>query len=95
MARLAADAEGKLQNSHYNGERKAWDWDKYVALYKEQYAIMENFTDYVYSGMDNGIKFCHFLQGIKWRLQSMMFVPNKKSMSQISMQLCLIWVKWS
>ena len=26
---------------------------------------MESFTDYGYSGMDNGTKVCHFLQGIK------------------------------
>ena len=42
-----------------------WDWDKYVALHKEQHAIMESLTDYGYSGMDNGSKVCHFLQGIK------------------------------
>ena len=26
---------------------------------------MESLTDYGYSGMDNGTKICHFLQGIK------------------------------
>ena len=65
VARQAIDAEGKLQNSHYDGERKSWDWDKYVALHKEQHAIMESLTDYGYSGMDNGTKVHHFLQGIK------------------------------
>ena len=65
VARQAAYAEGKLQNSHFYGERKTWDWDKYVALHKEQHAIMESLTDYHYSGMDNGTKVCHFLQGIK------------------------------
>ena len=28
VARHAADAKGKLQNSLYDGERKMWDWDK-------------------------------------------------------------------
>ena len=41
-----------------------WDWDKYVALHKEQHAIMESLTDYGFSGMDNGTKVLHFLQGI-------------------------------
>ena len=35
VARKTADAEGKLKNSHYDGERKAWDWDKYATLYNE------------------------------------------------------------
>ena len=47
------------------GEKKWWDWDKYVTLHKEQHAIIESITDYGYSGMDNGTKVCHFLQGIK------------------------------
>ena len=50
VAREAADAEGKLQNSHYDGERKTWDWDKYVVLHKEQHAIIESLIDYGYSG---------------------------------------------
>ena len=33
-------------------------------LHKEQHAIMECFTDYGYSDMNNGTKVCHFLQGI-------------------------------
>ena len=65
VARQAACAEGKLQNSHCNGGRNTWDWDKYVALHKEQHAIMESLADYGYSGMDNGTKVHHFLQGIK------------------------------
>ena len=56
VARQATEAERKLQDSHYGGERKSWDWDKYVALHKEQHAIMESLTDYGYSGMDNGTK---------------------------------------
>ena len=35
VARNATDAEGRLQNSHYDGARNTWHWDKYVALYKE------------------------------------------------------------
>ena len=65
MAMQTTDVERKLQNSQYDGERKGWDWDKYVALHKEQHAIMESLTDYGYSGMDNGTKVCHFLQCIK------------------------------
>ena len=65
VARQATDAEGKLQISHDDGERNSWDWDKCVVLHKEQHAIIESLTDYGYSGLDNGPKVCHFLQGIK------------------------------
>ena len=65
MARQAADAERKLKISHYDGERKGWDQDKNVTLHKEQHTTMESLTDYSYSGMVNGTKVCHILQGIK------------------------------
>ena len=65
VVRQDTDAEGKLQNSHYNCKRKTWEWDMYVALHKEQQAIMESITDYGYSGMDNGTKVRHVLQVIK------------------------------
>ena len=45
VARQATEAKRKLQTSHYDGERIGWDWDKYVALYKEQHAIMESLTN--------------------------------------------------
>ena len=65
VARQAADADRKLQNPYYDGERKTWGWNKYVPFHKEQHAIMESLTDYGYSGMDDSTKVHHFLQGIK------------------------------
>ena len=65
VARQAAEAEEKLQKSHYDGERKTWDWDKNVTLHKEQHPTMESITDHDYCGMDNYTKICHFLQSIK------------------------------
>ena len=32
---------------------------------------------------------------LSWRQQSILSGPNQRSMKQISIQLCLIWVKWS
>ena len=54
-----------LQNSHYDGEKKGWDWDKYVTLRKEQHTIMKHMVDHGNSGIDDGTKACHFLQRIK------------------------------
>ena len=55
----------KLQNSHYYGEKKAWGWDKYVTLHKEQHTIIEHLVDHGYSGMDKGTKVHQFLEEIK------------------------------
>ena len=65
VARQAAEAEKKQQISYYDVEIKGWDWDQYIALQKEQHAIMERLADYGYSGMGNGTKVHHFLQDIK------------------------------
>ena len=65
VARQATNAENMLQTSHYDGERKGCDWDKYVALHKEQHVIMESLTNDGYIGMDNGTKVWHFFQSIK------------------------------
>ena len=46
VARLATEAKRKLQNSHYDGEEKGWDWDKYIELHKEQCVFMESLADY-------------------------------------------------
>ena len=54
------------QANHRSRKKAAkWDWDRFVTLHKEQHTIMESLIDYGYSGMDNGTKVCHFLQGIK------------------------------
>ena len=72
VARQATDVEGKLKNSHYDDERKMWDWDKYVALHKKPHAIMESLTDYGYSGMDTAQKSATFSKAsraLSWRQQ--------------------------
>ena len=56
LARQATE----LHNSHCESKKKGWDWDNYITLYKEHHA-----TDHGYSGIDNGAKVHHFLQGIK------------------------------
>ena len=56
MAGEATEAERKWKNSHYDSEKKVWDWDKYVAIHKEQHTIMYCLADHGYSEMDNGTK---------------------------------------
>ena len=92
VARQAADAERKLQTSDNDGEKKGWDMDKYVALHKEQHAIINSLTDHGYSGMDDGTKVHHFLQGIKsteFNTAAHLSGPNQKSLVQILTQCVL------
>ena len=65
MTRQATYAERELQNSHYDGEKKLWDWDKYVTLNKEQHTIIKSLLDHGYSGMGKGTKVQHILEEIK------------------------------
>ena len=58
MARQTIEVERKLHNSHYDHNKKGWDF------HKEQH-IMESLADHWNSGIDDGTKVCHFLQGIK------------------------------
>ena len=70
VSRWTTEAERKLQTSHYDDERKGWDWDKYVALLKEQHTIIKSLANYGYSGMDDGTKSCHFLKtsrALSWK----------------------------
>ena len=81
VARHAADAETKLYDSHCHGERKTWDWDKYIALHKEQHAIMESLTDYGYSGMGNGKEAATFSvasRALSWRQRSICLCPTRE-----------------
>ena len=65
VARKATEAGTKLQNSHGDGKKKGWDWDKHVTLHKELYTIMEGLVDHGYIGIEDGTKVCHFLQEIR------------------------------
>ena len=94
VARQAPEAEQKLQNSHYNGEKKGHGWDIYVALHKEQHIIMERIAVLLMIVLRSA-KFCKELILLSWRQQSILSGPNKRSMTKILMPPCLIWVKWS
>ena len=61
MARHVAEAERKLQNSHYDDEKKGGEWDEYVTLNKKQHTIMESLADHGYNDIDDGTKVQHFL----------------------------------
>ena len=77
MDKQAAESERMLQSMHYNGKKKGWDNDKYVALWKEQNTMMESLANHGYSGTDDATKVYHFFQGMKRaELEAMVNVVN-------------------
>jgi hypothetical protein len=63
--KMASEAESKLGSISHTSERKKWTWEKYVQIHAEQHAVLNGFTDYGYSGIDNGTKVRKLMAGIK------------------------------
>ena len=64
-ANQASLAEAKLKNSSYQGERRRWNFEKFVRMQVEQHEILNGLTKYGYSGIDDGSKVRYLLGGIK------------------------------
>ena len=47
----ASEAVMALQMSTYNGEKKAWNWEKYVAQHVKYHIILRNFMEYEQQGL--------------------------------------------
>ena len=62
---LASSAEAKLRKATYIGEKKRWNFEKYVNMQKEQHNVLEGLTRYGYSGIDEGTKVRVLIEGIK------------------------------
>ena len=45
-----------LQTSTYVGEKKAWNWEKYVAQHVKYHIILGNRMEHGYQGLDPGSK---------------------------------------
>jgi hypothetical protein len=62
---LASAAEKRLETTTYQGEKKRWDFEKYVRVHVEQHSILEGLVEHGYSGIDARSKVRHLLNGIK------------------------------
>ena len=63
---MATMAETKLQVTSYQGEKKNWDFEKYVRCHVNQHSILSRLTEHGYSGIDERSKVRHLLEGIKF-----------------------------
>ena len=82
MAKHATEAERKVQNSDYDGDKKGWDWDKCISLQKEQHTMMET-LNHDYHCIDDGKSstFSKESRVSRWRQHSILFGHNQKWMA--------------
>lgn len=62
---MSSKAERRLQSNSYYGEKRRWNFEKYVKVHTDQHAVLEGLTQYGYSGIDERSKVRHLISGIK------------------------------
>ena len=65
MNMTASEAEMALQMLTYNGEKKSWNWEKYVARHVKYHIMLENVMEYGYQSLNPGSKVQYMLNGIR------------------------------
>ena len=61
----ANEAETKLMDSSYHGEKRRWNFEKYVWMHQDQHTILQSLVQHGYAGIDERSKVRHLLDGIK------------------------------
>ena len=57
---VATEAENVFQTSIYDGERKWWNWEKYISNHVKHHVALVNPKNYECQGLNLGIKIHHF-----------------------------------
>ena len=65
MNHQANEAEAKLKDSSYHGEKRRWNFEQYVCMHQDQHTILQSLVQHGYAGIDEGSKVRHLLDGIK------------------------------
>ena len=60
-------AESKLTSTIYDGEKRRWNFEKYVKVHVDQHAILEGLVEHGYSGIDQRSKVRYLMNGIRTR----------------------------
>ena len=61
----ANEAEAKLKDSSYHGEKRHWNFERYVWMHQDQHTILQSLVQHGYAGIDEHSKVRHLLDGIK------------------------------
>ena len=62
---MANMAERRLVQTTYDGEKKRWNFEKYMTVHTDAHHTLENLKRYGHAGIDNRSKVRHFIDGIK------------------------------
>ena len=62
---MSTRAESRFEKTMYSGEKRNWNFEKYVKVHANQHAILEGLVDYGYAGIDEQSKVRHLLKGIR------------------------------
>ena len=62
---MSSKAERKLRNIAYTGEKRRFNFERFVKVHVDQHAILEGLVEHGYSGIDARSKVRHLLDGIK------------------------------
>lgn len=62
---IQAEAENKLKNTFYSGERRNWNFERYVQIHKDQHTAIEGLFQYGYPSLDERSKVRHLMAGVR------------------------------
>jgi hypothetical protein len=62
---MASMAERKMTSTTYTGEKKRWNFEKYVKVHMDQHQVIENLMEHGHAGIDERSKTRWLLDGIK------------------------------
>jgi hypothetical protein len=61
---LATAAEEQLQSTRYSGDKRNFDFEKYVRIHTEHHSVLNSLMEHGYSGIDESSKLRLLLAGI-------------------------------
>ena len=61
---MSSRAEAKLKDTSYSGEKRRWNFEKYVKTHVHQHAILTDLVEHSYSSIDDRSKVQHLMAGI-------------------------------
>jgi hypothetical protein len=62
---MSTMAEMKLTTTLYHGEKRRWNFERYVKVHTDQHAILQGLVEHGYAGIDERSKVRHLVAGIK------------------------------
>ena len=65
---MSSRSEAKLKDTSYSGEKRRWNFEKYVKMHFDQHAILYGLVEHGYSGIDDRSKVRKLMSGIKTKV---------------------------